>query len=392
MKTNTKPGSKTIDRRELEIPEIMKDLKYFLHMMSRLLILVVLVGCSYKGAILYSPDTRDDIDGYITETLDLVNSTGNRLEVVFHRAGSTQEYAKNVNEHDFKYDRSSSSGKDVTVLMDRSFNQLEADGIEIDAQTIYGSQTYKNVYIVHDKIDEKNLSKVSETYLENNTLTKVLGHFIQKKYFDPQKFGPLGKYLFIELKIPKKRFHINHSPLNSMQKQYIEQIIDELHYTIESAAGNSNRSAAIRRHIGFASFNLYALEYANRYSMKQQQDGYRFHFIAGTNRGLIGYLANVFFSTAINYLDDNLKQRVKSHIWLTGIWFDPAGINRIAKTFNEINSQRKPPLSLSISTYNLKRRSFFNKLRKDAARTASDPPIKLENVRGLIFDIQVWEN
>lgn len=392
MNTNAKPGSKIIDLSELEIPEIMKDLKNLLQMMSRLLILVVLVGCSSKGAILYSPDTRDDIEGYISETLELVNSTGDSLEVVFHRAGSIQEYAKNVNEHDFKYDRSLSSVKDVTVLMDRSFIQLEADGIEIDAQTIYGSQTYTNVYIVHDKIDEKNLSQMSEAYLENNTLTNVLRHFIQKQYFDSKKFGPSGKYIFIELKIPKKRLHLNHSPLNLTQKQYIEQIIDELQDTIESAVGNSNMSAAIRRHIGFASFNLYALEYANRYSMNQQQHGYRFHFIAGTNRRLIGYLANIFFSTAINYLDDNLTQRLISHKWLTGIWFDPAGINRIAETFNKINSDRDPPLFLYMSTYNLKRQSFFNKLRKDVARTATDPPTKLENVRGLIFDIQVWEN
>ncbi|MBW2492607.1 MAG: hypothetical protein JRE65_15805 [Deltaproteobacteria bacterium] len=105
MITNAKPGSKTIDHQELEIPEIMKDLKYLLQMISRLLILVVLAGCSSKGALLYSPDTREDIDGYITETHELVNSTGDSLEVVFHRAGSIQEYAKNVNEHDFKYDR-----------------------------------------------------------------------------------------------------------------------------------------------------------------------------------------------------------------------------------------------------------------------------------------------
>ncbi len=371
----------------------MNNLKYPIQMISRLLILVVLVGCSSKGAIFYSPDTRDDIDGYITETLELVNSTGDSLEVVFHRAGSIQEYAKNVNEHGFRYDRSPSSVKDVTVLMDRSFNQLEADGIEIDAQTIDGNQTNKNVYIVHDKIDEKNLALMSETYLKNNTLTKVLRHFIKREYFDSQKYRPSGKYIYIELKIPKKRLHLYHSPLNSKQKLYIEQIIDELQNTIEYAAGNSNMvAAAIRRHIGFASFNIYALEYANRYSIKQQQDGYRFHFIAGTNRGLIGYLANVFFSTAINYLDDNLKQRVRSHSWLTGIWFDPAGISRIAETFNEINNQREPPLSLYISTYNLKRQSFFNKLRKDVARTTTDPPTKLENVRGLIFDIQVWEN
>lgn len=370
----------------------MKDLKYFLHWMLHLLFLLVLVSCSSKGAILYSPDTRDNINGYITETLEFVNSTADNLEVVFHRAGSFQEYAKNVSDPDFKYDWCPSSVKDVTVLMDRSFNQLGADGIEIDARTVYESQTNTNVYIVHDKIDEEKLSEMSKAYLENNTLTKVLSHFIQKKYFNPQKYRPSGKYIYIELKIPKKHLHLNHSPLNSMQKQYIEQIIDELHDTIESTAGNGNMSAAIRRHIGFASFNLYALEYANSYSMKQQQDGYSFYFIAGTNRGFIGYLANFFFSKEINFLDENLTQRLKSHKWLSGIWFDPAGINRIAETFNKINSQRKPPLSLYISTYNLKRQCFFNKLRKDSADTVTDQPVKLENVRGLFFDIQVCEN
>jgi hypothetical protein len=360
--------------------------------MLHLLFLLVLVSCSSKGAILYSPDTRDSINSYVTETLELVDSTADRLEVVFHRAGSFQEYAKNVSDPDFKYDCCPSSVKDVTVLMDRSFNQLGADGIEIDARTVYKSQTKPNVYIVHDKIDEEKLSEMSKAYLENNTLTNVLTHFIQEKYFSPQKYGPSGKYIHIELKIPKKHLHLNHSPLNSMQKQYIEQIIDELHDTIESAAGNGNMSAAIRRHIGFASFNLYALEYANSYSIKQLQDGYRFYFIAGTNRGFIGYLANFFFSKEINYLDANLTQRLISHEWLSGIWFDPAGINRIAETFNEINSQRESPLFLYISTYNLKRQCFFNKLRRDAAKTATDPPVKLENVRGLIFDIRVCEN
>ena len=74
----------------------MKDLKYFLHWMLHLLFLLVLVSCSSKGAILYSPDTRDNINGYITETLEFVNTTADNLEVVFHRAGSFQEYAKNV--------------------------------------------------------------------------------------------------------------------------------------------------------------------------------------------------------------------------------------------------------------------------------------------------------
>jgi len=370
----------------------MKDFKCLLQMMTLLILLVVVGSCNSKGAILYSSDTRDNINNYITETLKLVDSATDSLGVVFHQAGSFQEYAKNVNKHDFKYGSCRSSIKDVAVLMDRSFEQLGADGIEIDAQTIHGSQTNTNVYIVHDKIDEEKLSKNANKYLENNTLTKVLSHFIQKQYYKPQNDSPLGKYLFIELKVPKQRLHLNHSPLNAKQKQYIEQIIDELQNTIESDTGNTDMSTAIRRHIGFASFNLYALEYANNFSMRKQQDGYSFYFIAGTNRGLIGFLANVFFSRDINYLDTKLSQRLISHKWLNGIWFDPAGISRIAETFNNINSKRELPLVIYISTYKLKRQNYFKKLGKDLAKTGTEQPIKLKNVRGLFFDIRMWED
>jgi hypothetical protein len=257
---------------------------------------MVPIGCSSKGAILYSSRTVDQIDSYTRETGELVNSSADKLEVVFHQAGSFQEYAKNVNSQDFNYSFCPSSTKDVTDLMDRSFHELQADGIEIDAQTITGSRNYMNVYIVHDKIDESKLSDMAKAYLANNSLGKVLTHFIEQRYFDPQKNSPSGKYLFIELKVPKKRLYLNHSPLNSKQKEYIEQILTEIQTTIKSVSKIENERVAIRRHIGFASFNLYALEYAHTFSRTQMQEEFSFYFIAGTNRGLIGYLANVFFS------------------------------------------------------------------------------------------------
>jgi hypothetical protein len=322
----------------------------------------------------------------------LVDISGDSLEVVFHRAGSFQEYAKNVNAEDFNYGPGCKSYKDVAVLMDRSFQELKAVGVEIDARTVPESQTYTNVYIVHDSVNEDKLSEKAREYLANNTLENVLTHFIQKHYFEPHMNSPSGKFLFIELKIPKQHLHLNHSPLNQDQKQYIEQIIFELQETIESEAGTGAVGAAVRRHIGFASFNLYALEYAHQVAVSRQQKGHRFYFIAGTNRGLLGYLANIFGSREINYLDAELTQRLISHIWLTGIWFDPAGINHMAATFNEINRHRKSPLLLYISTYKLKRHSYLNRLRKGIAEDDDGQPIKLENVRGLIFDIQAWEN
>jgi hypothetical protein len=370
----------------------MDDLKYFFKILISLVLGTVFISCGSKGAILYDQNTNSEINEYISETLELVDTSADSLEVVFHRAGSFQEYAKSVHVENFKYGSGCRAVKDVAVLMDRSFNELASDGIEIDAQTVPASRDYTNVYIVHDKIDASNLSDKAKTYLANNTLTKVLIHFIENEYFKSQNGSPAGKYLFIELKIPKRHLHVNHSSLTQDQKQYIEQIIGELQQTIESEAGTGAMGAAVRRHIGFASFNLYALEYANKFAQSNSQSGYLFNFIAGTNRGLLGYLANIFGSREINYLNAKLTQRLISHDWLTGIWFDPAGINHIAATFNEINRHREPPLLLYISTYNLKRNSYLKRLRRDIAVDDDGQPIKLENVRGLIFDIQAWEN
>jgi len=371
---------------------MMNHLKILLKLILYHAFLMVPIACGSGGAILYSSGTVDQINSYIKQTSELVNSSADKLEVVFHQAGSFQEYAKNVNSQDFNYSFCPSSTKDVTDLMDRSFQKLQADGIEIDAQTIPESRNYASVYIVHDEIDETKLSDMAKAYLTNNSLGKVLTHFIEQRYFDPQNHSPLGKYLFIELKVPKKRLYLNHSPLNSKQKEYIEQIITEIQTTIKSVVKIENERVAIRRHIGFASFNLYALEYAHTFSKNQMQEGFNFYFIAGTNRGLIGYLANVFFSKEINYLSTKLKKQLISHKWLTGIWFDPAGINRIAEIFNDINDEREEPLSLFIATYNLKREHYFRRLREDLSDTAAGGSVKLNNVRGLFFDIQVCDD
>jgi hypothetical protein len=369
----------------------MDDLKYFFKILIRLVLGTVFISCGSKGAILYDQNTKSEISEYILETRKLVDISGDSLEVVFHRAGSFQEYAKNVNVEKFKYGSGCTAVKDVTVLMDRSFKELAADGIEIDAQTVPASSDYPKVYIVHDRIDGGKLSVKAKAYLVKNTLTEVLTHFIRKQYFRPHTESPSGKYLFIELKIPKQHLHVNHSPLDPKQKQYIAKIIRELQQTIQSAAGTGDMATAVRRHIGFASFNLYALEYANEFALSNNQSGYAYNFIAGTNRGLLGYLANIFGSREINYLNAELTQRLISHEWLTGIWFDPAGINHMADTFNEINHKRESPLFYYISTYNLKRDSYLKRLCKGIAVDDNGEPIKLKKVRGLIFDILARE-
>ena len=55
--------------------------------------MAVFIGCGSKGAILYDQKPKSEIRGYIAETLQWVDTAGDSLEVVFHRAGSFQEYA-----------------------------------------------------------------------------------------------------------------------------------------------------------------------------------------------------------------------------------------------------------------------------------------------------------
>ncbi len=353
--------------------------------------MIVFNGCGSKGAIKHDQHPPTEIDRYISETRKLVNFSEEKVEVVFHRAGSYQEYAKNVNQKKFKYGDGRTDVKDVAVLMDRSFGENGGNGIEIDARTVPGSSEYPNVYIVHDEIDDGELSAQAKAYLKKNTLTEVLIHFIRNHFLGQRADSPSGKYLFIELKIPKPYWHLNHSPLTPKQQQYIEIIIWKLRETIESEIGSGVAGESVRRHIGFASFNLFALEYAHEIALRNDQSGFQYNFIAATNRGLLGYLANTVGSREINYLNSELTRKIVSHTWLTGIWFDPAGINRIAETFNGINDQRKSPLDLYISTYKLKRESYLKRLRKGMATDDNGKAVKLNNVRGLIFDIQAWK-
>ena len=200
----------------------MADLKYYFRILISLASGTVLINCGSTGAILYNQNARPEIRNYIAETREWVDTSADGPEVVFHRAGGFQEYAKNVNAKDFHYGTGGKSSRDVAELMDRSFNELAADGIEIDAQTVPANSTYPNVYIVHDSIEGSDLSENARAYLANNTLAKVLTHFIENEYFKSQNDSPAGKYLFIEFKIPKQHLHVNHSPLSEDQKKFVE--------------------------------------------------------------------------------------------------------------------------------------------------------------------------
>ena len=346
--------------------------------------LAMLLGCVPRGAIRYSPSPQDIMESYRQETETLLEYPIPR-HAVLHRAGSFQEYAKDVHDSKFSYRPKEGGIQDVADLMDWSFKELDADGIEIDVQTVPGSEKFDKVYIVHDPIRAENgLSDDACDYLEKNELEDVLKRYISENYFKTGKGNKRERFLYIELKCAKGCFRLRHHALSDEEKAYLEKVVSRISKLLPD--NDQATSERIRRHIAFASFNLGALEHTYRFMKERgEESGHRFFFIAATNKPILGRIA-CLFSREINYLDEDLTNRIINASWLDGIWFDPSGMNVIAKTFNNINRRRKDgPLDIHISTYKLCKKQYLKKMRKEMAVQGTET---LQHVKGMIYEIQ----
>ena len=342
-----------------------------------------------KGPLFYAEKTGEDIDRYLSLMRKHVCVPDNSLKIVLHRAGSYQEYPTHLNAQRFYAGRKKGKIKNIIQLMDFGFEEVKAHGIEIDVRTVPKSPSFKSVYVVHDAIRETELDEKATTYLENNTLQQVLTHFIGKEYTSADHSGPDELFIFIELKVSKRIFRLNSTPLNREEKEYVTQVISEADKAVLSTMGpNPGYPPRISKRIAFVSFNLDALEFAMSLSDRGEQKGRQYFFIAGTNRGIPGRLAAVFFLRQINYLTSSLTGRINNAEWLTGIWFDPSGIRNMARTFNSMNRGRRFPLDIYVSTYKLKEKRFRRRFEREALKNRRGRSPQLENVQGLIFDIR----
>jgi hypothetical protein len=342
-----------------------------------------------KGSLFYSEKIGDDICRYQLFTREHVCVADKSLKIVLHRAGSYQEYPTHLNAQRFYAGRKGSEIKNIIQLMDFGFEEVKAHGIEIDVRTVPKSPSFKSVYVVHDAIRETELDEKATTYLENNTLQQVLTHFLGKDYGGAASSGPQEQFIFIELKVPKRIFRLNSSPLNREEKEYVMQVISEADKAKLSAMEPKPVSSPrVAKRIAFVSFNLDALEFAMSLSDRGEQKGRQYFFIAGTNRRILGRLAAIFFLRQINYLTSSLTGRIKNAEWLTGIWVDPSGIRNMARTFKSINRGRRFPLDIYISTYKLKEKRFRKRFEMEVLKNRKGHSPQLENVQGLIFDIR----
>jgi len=344
-----------------------------------------------KGALSYSEKIREDIERYLSLMNKHVCVPDKSLKIVLHRAGSYQEYPTHLNAQRFYTGRKGGKIKNVIQLLDFGFEEVKAHGIEIDVRTVPKSPSFNSVYVVHDAIRETELDEKATTYLENNTLHQVLTHFIGKVYTSADHSGPDELFIFIELKVPKRIFRLNSSPLNREEKEYVTQVISEADKAVLSAMGpKPGYPPRIAKRIAFVSFNLDALEFAMSLSDSEEQKGRQYFFIAGTNRGILGRLAAIFFLRQINYLTSSLSGRMKNAEWMTGIWFDPSGIRNMARTFNAMNRGRRFPLDIYVSTYKLKEKRFRKRFEMEVLKNRNGHSSQLENVQGLIFDIRKY--
>ena len=365
------------------------NLKMLLAINIFFLLIMLFTKCSSSGNIRSNAPAQKGMDKYYSKSGEFVKYTETR-EYILHKAGSYQEYAHNINCPEFgeKKNNKIVPIKSINDLMDYSFNILKAHGIEIDVNTIPGNSEFNKVYVVHDAVDEEILKKNTEAsnaakaYLRGNSIDIVLDHFITKGYYRQ------GKSIHIELKIARRSRFSRYSELNNDEKKYLQAVTSSVKKAIADSGKNSQEQEKIRNHLCFLSFNLFALEETKKLVA---DSGYKFNFIAATNRPFLGRLGWIS-DKELNYLKPELIEKVIKADWLDNLWFDPYGMDDSIELFNSINEKRKNKLTFYISTYNLNLDELADKLKGCIVNDKKGNEKKLENVGGLIFEIQSFDD
>ena len=277
--------------------------------------------------------------------------------IIGHRLGNHKRYPINYNG-----DTPLVNYENTTTLMDNAFLTYKLTGLELDVRMGLNGI----IYVTHDKIETSTYE--SEDFLKNNTLYKFLNHFIEKDYFKSNR-------LFIEIKFDQKFFSFENfsffpDKLNEAEKDLIAsclKIIDEL------ASKNMKYRETILNSISFISFSLESLYYIHSLTPNIHE----LFLIVTTNQFLKEYLSYLVSHVPLNHRE---KERIQNADWLTGLWFDPLHIDMPKKTFSEINSKRKKPLSLYLSTYGME----FNKIM-DLLKEEESPNLPLS---GVIYELE----
>lgn len=341
---------------------------------------LVMAGCGKNGALPESVDLPGTKHVMMNELSGSVNFD-NDVTTILHRAGSYQEYAKNINCPEFNIDNGI---RDINDLMDEAFTRYKADGIEIDLRTVHGNPAYKGVYVSHDEIESvimKHGHEAARAYLSRNSIDQVLKHFIDRGY------DISGHSIFMELKVPRKHLCSNNTDPDENDMEYLRKSYETVNAVV-NAMENSVRRKSIVAHLGFISFNPYALKAMH----DMDHAGYELHFLAATNRPVAGRFA-ALLDDELNILNRSLIDFLTRADWLDGIWFDPRGIDNAAEIFNSINDRRIRKTGIYLFTFKLEYGELKEKLASYVYEDeGSGKKRKLENVRSLMFDISKYDD
>ena len=338
--------------------------------------ILAMIGCGKNGSLAETADLPDTKRIMINELSGSVRFDRD-VTTILHRAGSYQEYAKNINCTAFNADNDI---RDINDLMDEAFTRYKADGIEIDLRTIPSNPAFKGVYVTHDAIKSliaRHGHAAARGYLSRNSINQVLKHFIDRGY------DLSGRRIFMELKVPRKHLLSNNTDPDEEDMRYLRESYTAVTTALNEVPDTARRKS-IASHLGFISFNPYALK-----AIHDMDDaGYELHFLAATNRPVAGRFA-ALLDDELNFMNDSIRGYLTRADWLDGIWFDPRGIDNAAEIFNSINDGRKRKAGIYLFTFKLE----YGDLKKRLASYVYEDEKnkkkrKLESVRSLMFDIR----
>jgi hypothetical protein len=282
---------------------------------------------------------------------------GSSLLHIGHRAGSYEEYAKNL-AGDLDHARP------VTELMDLSFGELGLNVIELDVRSspIEGDE---HAVVVHDRIAPGALTVDAREYIRQNTFEALVRHYVSQGYHRQ------GKRLFVELKAAEA------SGVDPEGRSAIERVAAALTRVLKGRAD----AARVRSHIELISFNRFALAHA-RETLGAE---HCLHLILTSNRHP-GFALELV-RPDLRALDEGVTAWLAKTPLLSGVFFDPRYVEGFAALFNGINRRRGErglsPLAVHLSTYSHDYAGFVERLAGAGQR--------LRNVRGLIYEVRKGE-
>ena len=325
----------------------------------RLFVLAVAAACA--GCTTTYPISRDNVSWWTQRYYEATSAFADTTRPdqfidTAHQVGSPEHYARRL---DGKRPVPEQPA-DIADLMDVCFGELGFTAIEIDVHPspLPGDLS---VVVVHDPIKPGSLSQAARRYMRENTLTRVLRHFVARGYHRE------GRRVFIELKDADRK------------------LIEGTAAAVTAFDGEAD-AALIRASIGFLSFNFQALAglQAVLCSKETEGCGHGYYLMSTSNR----FPSWVFdWFTPLPRFDDGVAERLATTSWLTGTVFAPHWIDGFVQSFNGINRDRAehdlPSLELHLAVYTEPFDDYVERLRKESLDGAN----ALRHVVGLVYEL-----